>query len=161
MRDPRGSQYGKYIFSQCPLVILGAHRDVPVVAIHRPGHEAGVPRHDAVDRRVREQRAVQVVGGVRRHSADHVRRVDVLHREELPCVLLLPSRLQLTLEPRVDVLERRVARLVVLPLPLRVGPRDEALSGALGVAVLLDVVVQEVEEAAGAGGRSPRGRGSS
>ena len=47
-------------------------------AAHWTDSEAGVPGHGAVQGAVRQQRAVDVVGGVGRHGADHVRRVDVL-----------------------------------------------------------------------------------
>jgi len=49
-----------------------------VPAVHWTDSEAGVPGHGAVQGAVRQQRAVDVVGGVGRHGADHVRRVDVL-----------------------------------------------------------------------------------
>ena len=78
-----------------------------------------------------QQRAVQVVGHIGRHGADHVRRVNVLQREQLPIVLLRLPRPQLGLEPCAHIQEHRVAGLIV-QLLLWVGSQNEALPSSLG-----------------------------
>ena len=120
-------------------------------AVHWTDSEAGVPGHGAVQGAVRQQRAVDVVGGVGRHGADHVRRVDVLEGDG-EAGLLLEMLLNLMGEPEPDVEEHLVAGGVV-----GVGEGhaldDEVLAGALGhdedhVAVVAEVLLQ-----------SPRTRG--
>jgi hypothetical protein len=126
-------------------------RDVGVPSVHRRDGESGVPGHGAVQCAVRQQRAVDVVGGVGRHGADHVRRVDVLEGDR-EAGLLLEMLLDLVGEPEADVEEHLVAgRVVGVGEVHALG--DEVLAGALGhdddhVAVVAEALLDELEEAA-------------
>ncbi|MFS8024213.1 hypothetical protein Hanom_Chr16g01460591 [Helianthus anomalus] len=59
------------------------HRNIHIVSIDRSGYKPGVPIHDTMNPRVRQERAVKVISCICCNRTDHVCRMDMLDGKQL------------------------------------------------------------------------------